>query len=148
MTTATLEQGLQRLVERDGFRQVGTDTLADFAGAAGTGVLLLTDDPQRCPEAWDMLVVLPEVLKAAPGLRAGVAAPDASRAIAASFGIQRYPALLFLRGGESGHDYVGAIEGMRDWQPLVEAVAAMRSAPAGRRPGVIIPVRGATPTCH
>ncbi|QDF99369.1 hypothetical protein CJ010_23935 [Azoarcus sp. DD4] len=154
MTTATaLEQGMQRLVERDGFRRVTTDTLVDFARAADIGVLLLTDDPVRCPEAWDMLVVLPEVLKSVPGLRAGVAAPDASRDIAATFGISRYPALLFLRGDDNAggnHDYVGAIEGMRDWQPLVEAVAAMRHAPAGRRPGIGIPVRGtgASSTCH
>lgn len=150
-TPSALEQGLQRLAQRDGFYRVAAADLPSFAAAAGTTVLLLTEDPVRCPEAWDMVVVLPEVLKAVPGLRAGVADPEASRDIAAAFSINRFPALLFLRGDDpSGHDYVGAVEGMRDWQPLVDTVAAMRVAPAGRRPGVGIPVRGTgnPSTCH
>ncbi|CAL96410.1 hydrogenase-1 operon protein HyaE [Azoarcus olearius] len=146
-----LENALQRLAQRDGFQRLEASDLPAFAAAPGTAVLLLTDDPVRCPEAWDMVVVLPEALKAVPGLRPAVAAPEASRAIAAGFGITRYPALLVLRGegAAPGHDYVGALEGMRDWQVLVQSLATLAAAPAGRRPGIGIPVLGAGPSsCH
>lgn len=141
-----LEQALQRLEAEAGFTRVAADGVAAFA-ASGANVLLLTADPARHPEAWDMVVVLPEVLKVVPGaFRAGVADPAASRDIATAYSIGVFPALLFQRDGA----YVGAIEGMRDWMPLVTAVRAMHSAPAGRRPGVGIPVRGmsSSSSCH
>lgn len=158
ISTSPFEQGLQRLRERDGFTQLEAGDLAAFAAATGDAVILLTDDPVRCPEAWDMVVVLPEALKSADApFRRAYAAPAASREIAAQFGISRYPALLFLRGGQQGEgaeeakpgDYVGAIEGMRDWRPLVDAINRMLATPAARRPGIGIPVRTSIPTsCH
>jgi len=170
ISTSPFEQGLQRLRERDGFTQLEASDLAAFAAASGDAVILLTDDPVRCPEAWDMVVVLPEALKSADApFRCAYAAPAASREIAAQFGISRYPALLFLRGGQRGAerggqrsaeeegeatdarpgDYVGAIEGMRDWRPLVDAINRMLATPAARRPGIGIPVRASIPTsCH
>ncbi len=158
ISTSPFEQGLQRLRERDGFTQLEAGDLAAFAAASGDAVILLTDDPVRCPEAWDMVVVLPEALKSADApFRCAYAAPAASREIAAQFGISRYPALLFLRGGQQGEgaeeakpgDYVGAVEGMRDWRPLVDAINHMLATPATRRPGIGIPVRASIPTsCH
>ncbi|NMG65205.1 hydrogenase [Azoarcus indigens] len=158
ISTSPFEQGLQRLRERDGFTQLEAGDLAAFAAATGDAVILLTDDPVRCPEAWDMVVVLPEALKSADApFRRAYAAPAASREIAAQFGISRYPALLFLRGGQQGEgaeeakpgDYVGAVEGMRDWRPLVDAINRMLATPAARRPGIGIPVRTSIPTsCH
>jgi len=162
ISASPFEQGLQRLRDRDGFTQLEAGDLAAFATASGDAVILLTDDPVRCPEAWDMVVVLPEALKSADApFRCAYAAPAASREIAGQFGISRYPALLFLRGGQRGAeeegeaadarpgDYVGAIEGMRDWRPLVDAINRMLATPAARRPGIGIPVRASIPTsCH
>ena len=116
--------------------------LDDFA-ASGDVVVLLMDSPRRCPEAWDLAVVLPELLAAwAPDMRAGVADPGESAAIAARHGIARFPALLFLRDG--GH--VGALEGMRDWSGFAAGFARMRETPVSRAPGIGIAVRGAAAT--
>ncbi len=136
---------LERLASRHGFVRVDADAVAAFA-AAGDSVLLLTDDPRACPEAGDLVVVLPEALKPWAGrYRAGVADPGASRAIAAAFGVGRLPALLFQRDGA----WVGTLEGMLDWATLAGALAAMRSAPVRRRPGIGIPLRAASASsCH
>jgi hydrogenase-1 operon protein HyaE len=137
---------LRRLENQHHLCRVAGDGVDAFAAGPGDSVLLLTDTPQRCPEAWDLAVVLPEVVRAWAGrLRAGVADPQASAPIAARFGIARFPALLFQRDGH----YVGSLEGMYDWAMLVPAVAALLAAPPGRAPGIGIPVRATPPaSCH
>ena len=136
---------LERLETRHGFLRLTADEVDAFA-AAGDSLLLLTDEPQTCPEAWDMALVLPEALKAWPGrFRVGVADPAASREIAARFGASQLPAMLFQRDGA----WVGKLEGMFEWDRLVAALGAMLAAPTARRPGIGIPVRAATTSsCH
>ncbi len=161
------QQGLQRLRERNGFIALEADGVDAFVNAAGDGVILLTDDPQRCPEAWDMVVVLPEALDAvraepACTFRRAYAAPALSRDIAAAYGISRYPALLFVRGADAAaaadidtaadavapQHFVDSIEGMRDWLPLLDALRRMPASPVRRRPGIGIAVRSSAPACH
>lgn len=138
------DKQLERLSERHAFQRIGSDAVDAFA-ATGDSVLLLTDEPQACPEAWDMTLVLPEALQIWPGrFHAGVADPAASAAIAARFGIGRLPALLFQRDGA----WVGTLEGMQEWAALVAALGDMLAAPSGRRPGIGIPVRAASSSCH
>lgn len=144
--TDPLAQGLQRLIADKGFVRVDAGSADTFGATDDASVLLLTDELVRSPETWDMIVVLPEALKAVgPLAHAGVADPEASRSIAARFGISRFPALVLQRGG----DYLGSIEGMRDWQPLVQSLRELALAPASRRPGIGIAVRSAdTPACR
>ncbi len=139
------DKQLERLAERHGFLRIGADQVDTFA-ASGDSVLLLTAEPQTCPEAWDMALVLPEALKAWPGrFRAGVADPAASAAIAARFGAGQLPAMLFQRDGA----WVGKLEGMFEWDRLVSALGAMLAAPTARRPGIGIPLRvAAASSCH
>ncbi len=141
--------GLDRLLQRQ--RAAGLATLDgaaaldEMAGAAGDLVLLLTDDPARNPESWDLAVVLPELLKAFAGrLAAAAMLPAAARETAARYGVARFPSLLFLRGG----DYVGVLEGMYDWPLLGPAVQRMLEAPVSRVPGIGIPLRAAAGGCH
>jgi len=143
------EQLLQRLVRCDGLKRVvvdGEDGIAGFAADAGDSVVLLTDAPKRCPEAWDLAVVLPEVLKLfGARLRAGVADPEASATIAARFGVTRFPALLFQRSG----DYVGVLEGMREWSAFPVAFERMLGTAPARAPGIGIAVRAeSSATCR
>lgn len=150
--TETLSAGearLQSLLERH--RDAGLLCLVEAralsAHAAGCGDLavLLTEDPGRCAEAWDLAVVFPEVLRLHAGrLDAAAAMPRDSAEIARRYGVARFPALLMLRGGE----YVGALEGMYDWARLAPAVAELLAAPVSRVPGVGIPLRAADQTCH
>lgn len=135
------EQLLQRLVRVNGLARLsdeGEGGVDRFAAGTGDSVALLTDTPKRCPEAWDLAVVLPEVLKLFESrLRAGVANPAESANIAARFGVTRFPALLFQRGG----DYIGVLEGMRDWNAFPPAFERMLGSAPARAPGIGIAVR-------
>lgn len=136
---------IERLCVGKGFAPVGPVSAEAFA-AGGDSVLLLLEDPRRAPEAFDLAVILPEILKALPGrLRPGVADLEFSRELAREHAIANLPALLFQREG----GYVGVLEGLLDWASFLPAVAAMLDAPLSRRPGIGIPVRAAAPGgCH
>lgn len=133
-----------------GYAQIDAASLQAFADAPGDAVLLLTAEPRAVPEAWDALVILPEVLKSFAGrLRGGVADPQASRQIAARYGVQRYPALVLLRGG-ARDTYVDAIEGLQDWGVYLQRIAAALDKPVGRPPsiGIAVVTADAGSSCH
>lgn len=135
-----------RLVAREGIVRIDDDDAFRTFAARGDTVTLLTDVPLRCPEAWDLAVVFPELLRCFPGrLRAAFADPAVSVGIVARCAITRLPALLFQRDG----GYVGVLEGMRDWQGFAAAFGRMLEQPVTRTPGVGIPVRPAqSSSCH
>ena len=139
---------IDRLVEQHGFTRINAADIDGFAAAEGDSIVLLTYDPVRVPETLDVIVVLPEVIKAHAGrIRCAVLDPEESQLAKARFGITRWPAMVFQRAGQ----YVGAIEGMRDWSEFVDEVAAMLVKPAGRAPSIGIPVASASATasgCH
>lgn len=137
-----LAQLLERLDAQHSLPTLTEDVVDLFAAeVADTSMVLLIDDPKRAPEVWDVAVVLPEVLSAlrAPPV-AAVADLAASRLLAARYDIRRFPSLLFRRGA----DYVGVIEGMRDWDSFAPAIERMVAAPVQRAPGIGIPVRSNT----
>lgn len=121
----TLEHLRERLLER-GFRELQNDALESVAAGGTMLVVLPLDHPAQRPEFFDLAVVLPEILRQfEPGMFcAAFAGPPASTAIAKRFGVLRHPALIFLREGR----YVGAIEGLRDWQDYLRSFAGMRTA--------------------
>lgn len=127
---------LARLAREAGVPTVTAAGIDAAAAAPGVLGLLYTGDPGRSPESWDVCVVLPELLAACPGTRAAILDPAESALAAARYGIDKLPALVVLRDGE----YIGAIEGMRDWEPFVVALRVLREAPsqpppvAGRYP--------------
>jgi hydrogenase-1 operon protein HyaE len=51
----------------------------------------------------------------------GVLLPAVANAVAPRYGVRRWPALVLLRGGQ----YVGAIEGIRDWDEYRFQVARL-----------------------
>ena len=57
-----------------------------------------------------------------------------------------WPALLALRDG----DYLGTIEGLKDWPVYSRLIPELLAAPASRPPGIGIPLRdaNATTACH
>jgi hydrogenase-1 operon protein HyaE len=57
--------------------------------------------------------------------------------------VRRWPALLLLRAG----GYVGAIEGLRDWDDYLASIGALLEAPVTRPPGIGVAVRGGAPAC-
>jgi hydrogenase-1 operon protein HyaE len=122
---------MAHLAARHGLVRLDAAGFGDFAAGAGDRVVLFVEDPVRVPESWDALVLLPELLKLQPGrLSAGLPDLEAARQFAPRYGLARWPALLFLRDG----GYVGAIEGLRDWDDYRREFAEQLARPVGRAP--------------
>ncbi len=127
---------LERLAREAQVPTLTADALAAQIDAAPLLAVLFTGDPTVSPESWDGAVVLPELVASCPGLRACVLDPAQSALAAGRFGVGKLPALVVLRDGA----YLGAIEGMRDWQPFAEDLQALVAASA--QP---VPVAGVYP---
>jgi len=143
---AVLHPLLDQLFTRHGFTRVAADTLDAFAAAPGHALLVFTEDPQRYKETLDLAVIAPEVAKAFAGrFRVGVLLPPDARRAATRYGFARWPAVVMLKDGT----YVGAIDGLRNWDEYVEGVQRLLDAEPTRAPTVGIAVRSAgAPECH
>jgi hydrogenase-1 operon protein HyaE len=124
----------------------GLDAWADEPGAA---LLVFTEDPVLYRESLDLAVIVPELAQALPGrFRTGLLLPAAARAVAPRYGFRRWPALVLLKGGR----YVGAIDGLREWQTYLEELARLLESEPTRPPSVGIAVAAeggpATGGCH
>lgn len=153
MTTPTAETrpGVHPLVERlfaqHGCANVDETTLDAFLAAPGHALLFFSENPVQYRETLDLCVILPEIAAAFAGrFRVGVLLPRAARAIAPRYGFLRWPALVMLRDG----GYVGAIDGLRDWDEYLVQTARLLEAPVTRAPAIGIAVRAAgdAPTGH
>ncbi len=136
---------LDKLVAQHGLADLDETAVEAFGAQPGDAVLLLVDDPDRVAESWDLAVIFPDLIAAggAP-LQAGILRSAQAPAIQKRYGINRMPALLFLRDG----GYVGAIEGLRDWGEFVAEFRDMLQRPVGRAPGIGIPVTATSSSCH
>lgn len=141
---AGFDRLLQRLQAQSAIQLLDADSLETFFTAPGDGMLLFTEEPDRQPETWDVAVILPELLKSFPQLRAAILSPDLARQTQNRFGVTRWPALVFVRDG----GYVGAIDGMRNWDEYLAEIPVLLQRPAGRAPGIGIPVMSAAQGCH
>ncbi len=144
----TLHPLVQRLIDACGACAVDPAALDAWMARPGDHVLLFGGDPVRFPEALDVAVVLPE-LRAAFDDRfdIGVVPREHEDALARRFGVQRWPALVFLRAG----GYLATVSGMRDWTDYLADIAAALDAPVTRAPTVGIPVvaaGAAASACH
>jgi hydrogenase-1 operon protein HyaE len=126
------------------------DNFADWTAAPGHALLVFTEDPVRYRETPDLAVIVPEIARAFAGrFRTGVLLPVAARAQAVQYGFKRWPALVLLRDGK----YVGAIDGLRNWDEYLHEVARLLDAEPSRPPSIGIAVSGAgagagAPSCH
>lgn len=128
---------VQRLARDFGAAWVDENTVADWTAGSGDRVVLLAGDPVRFPEGVDVAAVLPELMKAFPQrFNVAVVPRDSEDAVARRYGSQRWPTLLFFRGGQ----YVTAIAGMQDWDVYLAGVAAALAMPPSRAPTIGIPV--------
>ncbi|PZP32371.1 MAG: hydrogenase [Roseateles depolymerans] len=134
---------LARLAALPDARWVDADSLPDFLALQGAQVLVLAGDPVQFPEGLDVAVVLPELrrhLGASFGI--GVVPRAAEAAVAARFGSQRWPSLLFFTDGQ----YQTVLPGMHDWTVYLDKLRAALAAPVSRPPSVGIAVVSATGT--
>lgn len=122
------------------------DAWADEPGAA---LLVFTEDPVLYRETLDLAVIVPELAQAMAGrFRTGVLLPAAARALAPRYAFRRWPALVLLKGGR----YVGAVDGLRDWQVYVEEISRLLESEPTRPPtvGIAVTAEGeaAGRSCH
>jgi hydrogenase-1 operon protein HyaE len=145
-TTATepVHPLVAQLETRHGFAAPTADTLDAFLAVPGHAMLVFTEDPVRFKETLDLAVIAPEIVRAFPGaLRCAVLFPETARAVHARYGFRRWPALVVLRDGR----YVGAIDGLRNWDEYLTEVAALLAAEPARPPsiGIAVTAAGAAP---
>jgi hydrogenase-1 operon protein HyaE len=131
---------LEQLVSRHGFTALDAESIEAFVASPGHVMLVFTEDPVRYRETLDLAVIAPEVLRAFPGrFRTGVLYPDVARKVAQRYGFARWPALVVLRDGS----YVGAIDGLRNWDEYLEETLRLLTSEPTRPPSVGIAVRSA-----
>ena len=139
---------IAQLFTKHGFTRVDSDDFAAFTERSGDALLLFLEDPIRYRETLDLAVIAPQLARAFPGRFAvGVLLPESARREAVRYGFRRWPALVMLRDGK----YVGAIDGLRNWDEYVGEMGALLAAAPSRPPSVGIAVSGgATPAggCH
>lgn len=135
-----------RLVDLHGAMRLDESTFDSFVRAPGEAALFFTEDPARFREVTDVAVILPELAAAASRpFRVGVLPPPLANAKAATYGVRRWPALVFLRGGE----WLGNVEGLRDWSEYLAAVDELVRGETRPLPARVIPVAAAgAPSCH
>lgn len=119
-----------------------------WADAPGHALVVFTEDPALYRETLDVAVIVPELAHAFAGrFRTGVLLQAAARALAPRYGFRRWPALVLLKDGR----YVGAIDGLRDWQEYVDELDALLAAEPTRPPSIGIAVKAAgedARSCH
>ena len=131
---------IAQLFARHGFVEVRAENFAAFTQTQGHTLLLFTEDPFRIKETLDLAVIVPEIVRAFPGRFAvGVLLPEAARAFQPRYGFRRWPACGMLKDGQ----YVGAVDGLRNWDEYIEDVARLLAAAPARPPTVGIAVKGA-----
>lgn len=134
-----LETALGRMQQKHGFSRVA-DAEAPFP--EGLVALLLTEDPQRNLEVLDACVILPEALTAlGDRVQRWVAGPETAAVLMPRYGVVRAPSVVFLRDGQ----YVGALNGIRNWNEYLAEVDSLLKGPAQPKP-IGIPVRNASTT--
>lgn len=135
---------IDRLAREAGACDVDPAGIEAFEAASGDAVLFFGGDPVRFPECLDVAVVLPELQAAYGGLRIGIVPREVEDALARRYAVQRWPSLVFLRGG----GYLGTVSGMKDWDDYLRELQILRAATPGRRPSPTIALHPAGAGCH
>jgi len=147
--TVALHPLLTRLLQETGASLLRPETFDAWAEQPGAAMVVFAEDPDRAKETLDMAVIVPELHAARAGrFRVALLPPDASRALAPRYGFARWPAFVMLRDGR----YVGAVDGIRDWDVYIAELDRLLAAEPTRPPTVGIPVMAAgasaSPHCH
>jgi len=140
---------LQRLVQETDAALLDPASFDSWAAEPGAAMVVFVEEPDRYKETLDLAVIVPELHAARPGaFRVGLLPPVTARALASRYGFARWPAFVMLRDGH----YVGAVDGIRDWDVYVGELERLLASAPTRPPTVGIPVKAAgqaaSPSCH
>jgi hydrogenase-1 operon protein HyaE len=146
---AALHPLLLRLIRETGAAILDVDSFDTWAGQPGAAMVVFAEDPERYKETLDLAVIVPELHASRAGqFRVALLPPAASRALASRYGFARWPAFVMLRDGR----YLGAVDGIHDWDVYIGELDRLLAAPPSRPPTIGIPVtvagQAASPSCH
>ena len=131
---------LQRLLQQTGAALLDAESVDAWLALPGNAMLVFCDEPERQKETLDLAVIVPELCVARPqAFRVGLLPAALARAIAPRFGFARWPAFVMFRDGL----WLGAVEGIRDWDDYIAELDRLLAASPSRPPGVGIPVYAA-----
>ena len=130
---------IAQLFSKHRFDEVTPENFATWTQTPGRTLLMFTEDPRRFKETLDLAVIVPELCRAFPGrFTVGVLLPEAAREIAVRYGFRRWPAFVMLADGQ----YVGVVDGLRNWDEYLAEVARLLAAAPTRPPALGIAVKG------
>jgi len=110
---------IDRLTDTFGYPRVTAKTLDAVLHRAENTVLFFTEDPTTTPEANDVAVVLPELIRHFGGrIAPAVVAREDERTLQALYGFNLWPSLVFLRKDR----YLGTISKIQDWTDYLEQI--------------------------
>jgi len=139
---------IAQLFSKHRFDEVTPENFATWTQTPGRTLLMFTEDPRRFKETLDLAVIVPELCRAFPGrFTVGVLLPEAARAMAVRYGFRRWPAFVMLADGK----YVGAVDGLRNWDEYLAEVGRLLAAAPTRPPTLGITVKGGAEgagNCH
>jgi hydrogenase-1 operon protein HyaE len=138
---------IDQLLSKHGFAEVDAASFAAFSGGPGHRLLVFLEDPLRVRETLDLAVIVPELARTfASRFAVGVLLPTAARALYNRFAFRRWPALVLLRDG----DYIGTIDGLRNWDEYLSEMNQLLDAPPSRPPtiGIAVSVAGSASAPH
>jgi hydrogenase-1 operon protein HyaE len=140
---------LLRLVRNTAAAVLDPDRYDAWAAQPGAAMVVFADDPERSKETLDLAVIVPELhALARGGFRIALLPPDASRTLAPRYGFARWPAFVMLRDGK----YLGAVDGIRDWDVYAAELQRLLAAAPTRPPtvGIAVTVAGQpdSSSCH
>jgi hydrogenase-1 operon protein HyaE len=143
-SAANAQPALHPLIERlcalTGAPVLDIEGFDAWAQAPGRALAVFTEDPVLYRETLDLAVIVPELVQAYPArFRVGLLLQAAGRKLAARYGFRRWPALVMLADGQ----YVGAIDGLREWQEYLDELGGLLEAPPTRAPSIGIAVAAA-----
>ena len=117
---------IAQLFTRHGYTNITVDNFDAFTQRPARTLLMFLEDPVRYKETLDLAVIVPEIARAfAPRL-------------APRYAFRRWPAFVMLADGH----YVGAVDGLRNWDEYLSEVAVLLERAPARAPTIGIPVRG------
>ena len=118
------------------------ETFDAWAHAPGHALVFFSEDPAQHRETLDVAVIVPELAKAFPArFRTALLPPAAAKALSVRYGFRRWPAIVLLKDGQ----YVGAIDGLRDWDVYCAELGRLLETEPNRPPSIGIAVKSADP---
>ncbi len=109
-------------IERIGVPLIDEANIETVLGAQGGNhpfLLLFAGDPAQRPEAADVAVIFPELLKAFEGRLSGALIADgAEKSLGQRFHVDVLPSLAVIRGDLT----IGVIPRVRDWSEYLEKI--------------------------